>query len=54
MFNCYEDDRLHIPKIIKLMNQKQLERCICIMDFFYKFRPRRIKKKFHTDTKFNV
>ena len=54
MHKYYEDDELHIPRIIKLMTPKQLERCICIMDFFYKFSPRRTKKKFHTNTKFNI
>ncbi len=53
MQKYYENDELHIPKRIKRMSQRQLERRIFFMDILFKFLPRRQKNKIDCNTKFN-
>ncbi len=54
MHKYHENDELHIPKIIKCMNQNQLERCISFMDFVLKLLPYRQRHKIQSNTKFNI
>jgi len=54
MHEFYENDELYIPKRIKQMSRKQLERRIFFMNFILKLLPRRKKKKIECNTKFNL